>query len=122
MPILMVLPDDGTAMRGDIVIVQKVGDFYLKSGTVTVVDAALNKLTVLVSGTQDIYLTMPVPWTSVSPNPAALRFMLARGYNVAAGDVIKVVRGAAWNLSGIILNVNLTNKTLTFQGPYAKVL
>jgi hypothetical protein len=48
--------------------------------------------------------------------------MPAHGYDVAAGDVIKVVRGAAWNLSGIVLNVNLTNKTLTFQGPYAKVL
>jgi hypothetical protein len=51
MPILTALPDDGTAMRGDIVVVQKAGDFYLKSGTVTVVDAALNKLTFLVSGT-----------------------------------------------------------------------
>ncbi|KAG2103032.1 hypothetical protein BD769DRAFT_1676478 [Suillus cothurnatus] len=111
MPMSTALPNDGTAMRGDIVVVQKAGDFYLKSGTVTVVDAALNKLTFLVS----------VPWTSVSPNPAALRFMPAHGYDVVAGDVIKVVRGAAWNLLGIVLNVNLTNKTLTFQGPYAKI-
>ncbi|KAG1874139.1 hypothetical protein C8R48DRAFT_669745 [Suillus tomentosus] len=120
-PTSMVLPDDDTAMRGDDVVVQKAGDFYLKTGTVTAVDAVSNQLTFLVSGTRDIYLTVPVPWTSVSPNLAALRFTPARGYDVAAGDVIRVIRGAAWNLSGIVLDVDLSHKTLTFQGPYAKI-
>ncbi|KAG2094044.1 uncharacterized protein F5147DRAFT_657285 [Suillus discolor] len=120
-PTSTVLPDDDTAMRGDGVIVQKAGDFYLKIGTVTAVDAVLNQLTFLVSGTRDIYLTVPILWTSVSPNLAALRFTPACGYDVAAGDIIQVVRGVAWNLSGIVLDVDLSNKTLTFQGPYTKI-
>lgn len=115
------LPDDLKLMRGDDVVVQKAGDLHLKTGKVIAVDAASNQLTFLVSGTQNVCLTVPVPWISVSPNLSALRFSPARGYDVAARDIIRVVRGAAWNLSGTVLDVDLSNDTLTFQGPYAKV-
>jgi hypothetical protein len=88
-----VLPDDLKLMRGDDVVVQKAGDLHLKTGKVIAVDAASNQLTFLVSGTQNVCLTVPVPWISVSPNLSALRFSPARGCDVAAGDIIRVVGG-----------------------------
>ncbi|KIK34533.1 hypothetical protein CY34DRAFT_110246 [Suillus luteus UH-Slu-Lm8-n1] len=79
------LPDDLKPMRGDDVVVQKVGDLHLKTGKVIAVDAASNQLTFLISGTQNTCLTVPVPWIST------------------------------------VLDVDLSNNTLTFQGPFAKI-
>jgi hypothetical protein len=65
--------------------------------------------------------TVPIRWTTSSHNPAALQFTSGTGYNVVAGDEIKVVRGRYWNMMGTVHTVDLANHTLTFRGGYSNV-
>ncbi|KAG1832353.1 hypothetical protein DFJ58DRAFT_848018 [Suillus subalutaceus] len=119
---LVALPDDDDApMRGDHIIVRKAGSLYMITGTVTNVNFASGQLTFLVRGTSDNCQTVPIRWTTSSRNPAALQLTSASGYDVVAGDLIKVVRGRHWNMTGTVLTVDLTSHTLTFRSGYSNI-
>ncbi|KAG2049756.1 hypothetical protein BDR06DRAFT_1011843 [Suillus hirtellus] len=108
--------DDDTPMIGDYVIVQKAGSLHMMTGTVIDVNFASEQLTFLVTGTMDNCQTVPIQWITSSHNPSTLQFTSASGYNVVAGDLIKVVRGRYWNMTGTVVIVDLTEHTLTFCG------
>ncbi|KAG1810289.1 uncharacterized protein HD556DRAFT_1302625 [Suillus plorans] len=61
------------------------------------------------------------PYLAVSQAGITVRCYLPVDAGYQDPFLIRVVRGAAWNLSGPVLDVDLGNNTLTFQGSYAKI-
>jgi ribosomal protein L24 len=106
-------------MKGDyVVVVDRV--YRLQFGEITEVDLVTQSLTFFSSELG--MLSVPIRETAFNPNPTALRYTNERGYDVVAGDTVRVVRGERLHLSGTVLHVNLEQKTLTIQvTPYTKV-
>ncbi|KAG1734424.1 uncharacterized protein EDB91DRAFT_1084081 [Suillus paluster] len=117
-------PDDAlaahhdTPTKGDYVVVVD-GIYHLQFGEITEVDLVTQSLTFLSSDLGKILV--PIRETAFNPNPTALRYTKERGYDVVAGDTVRVVRGERLHLSGTVLHVDLDKKMLTFQvTPYTK--
>ncbi|KAG2137104.1 uncharacterized protein EDB93DRAFT_1253720 [Suillus bovinus] len=106
-------------MRGDyVVVVDRV--YCLQFGEVTEVDLVMQSLTFLSSELG--MLSVPMRQTAFNPNPTALQYTNERGYDVVAGDTVRVIRGEQLHLSGTVRHMNLETKMLTFQvTPYTKV-
>ncbi|KAG2336817.1 hypothetical protein BDR05DRAFT_1005513 [Suillus weaverae] len=60
-------------------------------------------------------LNIPVPIKTVQriPNLQTLQFMQDRGYNVKAGDVVKVAHGPEYSTKGVVQSVDFPNAHLT---------
>ncbi|KAG1843215.1 hypothetical protein C8R48DRAFT_678776 [Suillus tomentosus] len=101
-----------TPMKGDYVVVVD-GLHRLQFGEITEFDSVTQSLTFLSSDLR--MLTVPIRETAFNPNPTALQYTNERGYDVVAGDTVRVVRGERLHLSGTVLHMNLDRKTLTFQ-------
>lgn len=109
-----------TPMKGDHVVVTE-GFYTCEFGEVSEVDAMTQTLTFF-SESQQLRITVPIRMMAFNPNPAALRYTRERRYDLAAGDVIQVVRGEWLCVSGKVLCVNLYNSTLTFKDmPHTEV-
>ncbi|KAG2108738.1 uncharacterized protein F5147DRAFT_652726 [Suillus discolor] len=96
-------------MKGDYVIVVD-GVYHLQFGEITEVDLVTQSLAFLSSELG--MLLVPIRETAFNPNPTALRYTNERGYDVVAGDTVRVVRGERLHLSGTVLHVNFEKKDI----------
>jgi hypothetical protein len=80
----------GNPMKGDyVVVVDRV--YRLQFREITEVDLVMQSLTFLSSELG--MLLVPIRETAFNPNPTALQYTNERGYDVVAGDTVRVVRG-----------------------------
>ncbi|KAG2351048.1 Hsp70 protein-domain-containing protein [Suillus spraguei] len=95
-----------TPMKGDHVVVTK-GFYIHKFGVISKVDTKSQTLAFF-SESFHQHIWVLIRMTAFNPNPTALRHTHEHGYDVVAGDIIRVIRGT-------VLRVNLDDKTLTFK-------
>jgi hypothetical protein len=85
-------------MKGDQVIVTK-GIHVCEFGEVNGVDAMTQMVSFFSFSRQKMIITVPIRETAFTPNPAALQHTHECGYDVVAGDIVQVVRGAQLHAS-----------------------
>ncbi|KAH7905472.1 hypothetical protein BJ138DRAFT_1118437 [Hygrophoropsis aurantiaca] len=84
------------------------------SGMVTWLDPQFAEVTFF-NVEQNQNVTVPIMWTTYSPSPHVVRFSKERGYDLKAGDQIRVVRGELYGTPGEVTIVDIVAKTLTFK-------
>lgn len=102
-----------TPMKGDHVVVTE-GFYIHEFGVISKLDTKSQTLAFF-SESLHQHIWVPIRMTAFNPNPTALRHTHERGYDVVAGDIVRVVRGNSLSASGTVLRVNLDDKTLTFK-------
>jgi ribosomal protein L24 len=105
--------DDGAPMKGDYALVIE-GPHRNEEGKISEVDK-MNKSLTFISRCGTHQVTVPVKETAFNICPTAIRYTRERGYDVVAGDTVRVVRGERLDALGPVLHVNLEDQTLTLK-------
>ncbi|KAG1719027.1 hypothetical protein EDD22DRAFT_855130 [Suillus occidentalis] len=107
-----------TPMKGDHVVVTK-GFYAREFGVISKVDTKSQTLAFFLELIHQ-HIWVPIRVTAFNPNPTALHHTHEHRYNVVTGDIVQVIRGNPFNAWGMVVRVNLDDKTLTFKDKQLK--